>query len=231
MSDSLWPHELQHAMLPFPSLSPGVCSNSCPLSRWCHPTISSSVIPFSSCPQPLPASGSFPMSWLFASGSFDTLHQIIEESASASALPMNIQGWFPLGLIGEGNGNPLWYSCLENPTDKGAFWATVHGVTKSRTWLRDVTHAHTCCPKSFIQHHSSKASILWGSAFIMVQLSHLYLTPGKTIALTIWSFIRKLMSLLFNMLFSFVMAFLPRSKQLYFCDCTHHLQWFWSPRK
>ena len=148
MSDSLWPHELQHAMPPFPSLSPGVCSNSCPLSRWCHPTISSSVIPFSSCPQPLPASGSFPMTWLFASGSFDTLHQIIEESASASALPMNIQGWFPLGLIGEGNGNPLWYSCLENPTDKGAFWATVHGVTES-----DMTERHNTCtyllPKEF----------------------------------------------------------------------------------
>ena len=70
-----------------------VCSNSCPLSRWCHPTTSSSVIPFSSCPQPFPASASFPISWLFAS-----CGQSIEASASASGLPMNIQDWFPLGL-------------------------------------------------------------------------------------------------------------------------------------
>ena len=76
-----------------PSLSPGVCSNSCPLSQWYHPTISSSVIPFSSCLQSFPASGSFPMSQLITSGG-----QSIEASASASVLPMNIQGWFPLGL-------------------------------------------------------------------------------------------------------------------------------------
>ena len=92
MSDSLWPHGLQHARLPYPSLSPGVHSNSCPLSWWCHPTISSSIIAFSS-PQSYPASGSFPVSWLFTSGG-----QSIRASASASVLPMNIQGWFPLGL-------------------------------------------------------------------------------------------------------------------------------------
>ena len=146
MSESLPPHGLQHAKLLCPSLSPRDCSNSCPLSGWCHPTISSSVIPFSSCLQSFPASRSFPKSWLFASGG-----QNIE--ASASVLPMNIQGWFPLGLaglisllskelsrvfssattrkhqffwclslfIGEGNGNPLQYSCLENPMDGGAW--------------------------------------------------------------------------------------------------------------
>ena len=92
-SNSLQPHGLQHARLPCPSLSPRVCSNSCPLSWWCHPTTSSSVIPFSSCPQPFPASASFPISWLFAS-----CGQSIEASASASGLPMNIQDWFPLGL-------------------------------------------------------------------------------------------------------------------------------------
>ena len=91
MSDSLQPHGLQHARLPCPSLTPGACSNSCPSSRWCHPTISSSVIPFSSCLQSFTASGSFPMSRLFAWGS-----QSI--GASASVLPMNIQDWFPLGL-------------------------------------------------------------------------------------------------------------------------------------
>ena len=93
MSDSLQPHELQHARLPCPSPSPRVCSNSCPLSQWCHPTISSSVAPFSSCPQSFPASGSFPVSWLFASGG-----QSIGASVSAWVLP--IQGWFPLRLTG-----------------------------------------------------------------------------------------------------------------------------------
>ena len=89
---TLQPRELQHTRLPCPSLPPGICSNTRPLSRWCHPTISSSVAPFSSCPQSFPASGSFPVSWLFASGG-----QSI--GASASVLPMNSQGWFPLGLI------------------------------------------------------------------------------------------------------------------------------------
>ena len=94
MSNSLWPHGLQHAKLPCPSLSPGVCPNACPLCRWCHPTVLSSVIPFSSCLQSFPASGSFPMSQFFTSGG-----QSIGVSASASVFPMNIQGWFPLGLI------------------------------------------------------------------------------------------------------------------------------------
>ena len=89
-SDSLQPHRLQHARLPCPSPSPGVCSSSCPLSQWRYPTISSSVARFSSYLQPFPASGSFPMSRPFASGG-----QSI--GASVSVLPMNIQGWFPLG--------------------------------------------------------------------------------------------------------------------------------------
>ena len=93
VSDSLQPHGLQDTRLLCPSLSPGVCSNSCPLSRWCHPTISSSVIPFSSRLQSFPASGSFSMSWLFPSGGLS-----IGASASALILPENIQGWFPLGL-------------------------------------------------------------------------------------------------------------------------------------
>ena len=93
MSDSLPPRGLQHTRLPCPSPSPGVCLNSCPFSQWGHPTISSSVIPFSSCPPSFPASGSFPMSQLFASSD-----QSIE--ALASIFPINIQDWFPLGLIG-----------------------------------------------------------------------------------------------------------------------------------
>ena len=95
MSDSLQPQGLQHARLPCPSPTPRACSNSCPLSWWCHPTISSSVILFSSCLPSFPASGSFPNSQFFESGG-----QSIGASASASVLPMNIQDWFPLGWTG-----------------------------------------------------------------------------------------------------------------------------------
>ena len=93
MSKSLWPHGLQHPRPLCPSLSPRVWPNSCPLNQWCHPTISSSVVPFSWCPQYFQASGSFPGGQLFASGG-----QNIEASASVAVLPMNIQRWFPLGL-------------------------------------------------------------------------------------------------------------------------------------
>ena len=127
----------QHIRLPCPSLSPKVCSNSCPLSQWCYPTISSSVTSFSSCPQSFPASGSFPVNQFFASGS-----QRIGTSASASILSMDIQGWFPLGL-----------TCLISLQSKGF--------------------------SSLLQHHNSKASILWCSAIFMVQLSHPCMTTGK----------------------------------------------------
>ena len=146
MSDSLWLHEPQHTRPPCPSPTPRVHPNTCPLSQWCHLTISSSVVPFS-CPQSFQASGSFQMSVFFASGG-----QSIGVSASTLVLPMNIQDWFPLGWTGwislqskrlsivfsnttvqkhqffgaqpsfrEGNGNPHQYSCLENPTDRGAW--------------------------------------------------------------------------------------------------------------
>ena len=95
VSDSLRPHELHHSRTLCPSPTPGVNPNPCPLCRWCHPTISSSVVPFSSCPQSFPASGSFPMSQLFASGG-----QNIGVSASTSVLPLNTQGWSPLGWTG-----------------------------------------------------------------------------------------------------------------------------------
>ena len=95
VSDSLWPHEPQHARPPCPSLTPRLYSNSCPSSQWCHPAISSSVVPFSSCPQSLPASGSFPMSQLFAWGG-----QSIGVSASASVFPMNTQDWSLIGWTG-----------------------------------------------------------------------------------------------------------------------------------
>ena len=168
MSNSLQLHGLQHARLPCPSPSPGACS--CPLSQWCHPTILSSVIPFSSCLQSFPTSGSFLMSWLFTSDD-----QSIRVSASAWVFPMNIQVWFPLGFTG-----------LIFLQSKRLF-------------------------KSFLQHHSSKASVLRRSAFFMAQLSHPYMTTGKTIALTRWIFVDKVMSLLFNMLSRLVITFLPRS--------------------
>ena len=172
MSDSLWPYGLQHTRFPCPSSTPRACSNSCPSSRWCHPTISSSVIPFS-CLQSFPASGSFPMSQFFASGGHN-----IDTSVSASVLPMNIQDWFALGLT-------------------GLISFAVQGTLKK-----------------LLQCHSSKASVLQHSAFFMVQLSHPYMTTGKTIALTRRTFVGKVMSLLFNMLSRFVIAFLPRSKRL-----------------
>ena len=139
MSDSLQPHGPQHVRLPCKSPTLGVYSNTCPLSQWCHPTISSSVIPFSSRLQSLPASGSFPMSKFFPSGG-----QSVRVPASASVLPMKIQDWFPLGWT-------VWISLQS---------------------------------KSLLQHHSSKASVLRHSAFSRVQLSHPYLTTGKTIAFT-----------------------------------------------
>ena len=95
MPDSLRPHESQHTRPPCPSPTPGVYPNPCPSSQWCHPAISSSVVPFSSCPQYSPASGSFPMSQLFTSSG-----QSIGASASASVLPVNTQGWLPLGWTG-----------------------------------------------------------------------------------------------------------------------------------
>ena len=95
VSDSLWPHGLPHARLPCPLPTPRVCSSTCPLSSWCLPTISSSVVPFTFCLQSFPASGSFPVSQFFTSGG-----QSIRASASTSVLPMNIQDWFILGLTG-----------------------------------------------------------------------------------------------------------------------------------
>ena len=160
MSDSLQPHGLQHTRLACPSPTLRVCSKSCPSSQWCYPTISSSVVPFSSCLQSLPASGSFPMSQFFALGG-----QSIGVSASASVFPMNIQDWFPLGLPG-----------LISLLSRGL---------------------------SRVFSSTTKVSVLWHSAFFIVQYSHPYMTTGKPIALTRQTFVCKVMSLLFNMLSRF----------------------------
>ena len=174
VSNSLWPHGLQHARLPSPSPTPGTWLNSCPLSWWCHPTISSSVIPFSFCLQSFPAPGSFPMSQFFASGG-----QRIGASALASVLPKYIQDWFLLGLIG-----------LISLKSKG---------------LSEVFSNTTVQKHQFFDAQLS----LWSSSYI-----HPYMTTGKTIALTRWIFVGKVMSLLFNMLSMLVITFLPRSKHL-----------------
>ena len=108
MSNSSWPHESQHARPPCPSPTPGVYSNSYPLSQWCHPIISSSVVPFSSCSQSFPESGSFLMSQLFSSGG-----QSIGVSASTSVLPMNTQDWSPLGWTG-------WISCCPRDSQESS---------------------------------------------------------------------------------------------------------------
>ena len=138
---------------PCPSPTPGACSNSCPLARWCHPTIPSSVVPFSSCLQSFPASRSFPMSQFFASGG---------QSWSFGISPSNEYS----GLI---------FFRMD--------WLDLLAVQETLT--------------SLLQNHSLKASVLHHSTVFMVQLSHPYMTTGKTIALTIWTFIGKVMSLLF----------------------------------
>ena len=117
VSDSLQPHGLQHAGLPCPSASPGACSNSCPLSQWCHQNISSSVVSFSSCLQSFPASGSFPMSQLFISGGQRWLFISDGASASASVLPMNTQDWSPLGWTG--------WICLQSKGPSRVFSNTI----------------------------------------------------------------------------------------------------------
>ena len=133
VSNSLQPHGLQHARLPCPSPTPGACSNSCPLSQWCHPTISSSVIPFPSCLQSCPESGSFLMSQLFASGG-----QSIGASASASVLPMNIQEWFLLGWTG-------WISLQSKGLSRVFSNTTVqkHQFSGAQLSLWSSSHIHT----------------------------------------------------------------------------------------
>ena len=173
VSNSLWPHGLQHARPSCPSPTPGVYSNFCPLRWWCHPTISSSVVPISSHPQSFPASGSFQMIQLFTSGGQSV------KSFSFTISPSNeYSGLIPFRMD--------WLDLL-----------SVQGTLKN-----------------LLQNHSSKASILWRSAFFIVWFSHPSMTTGKTIALTIRTFVSKVMSLLFNMLSRLVITFLPRSKHL-----------------
>ena len=133
VSDSLWPHGLEHCRPPCPSPAHGVYSNPCPLSQWCHPTISSSVVPFSSCPQSLPASGYFPISQLFTWGG-----QSIGVSALASVLPMNTQDWSPLGWTG-------WISLQSKGLSRVFFNTTVqrHQFFSVQLSSQSNSHIHT----------------------------------------------------------------------------------------
>ena len=172
-SDSLRPHGLQPARPPCPLPTPGAYPNSCPLSQWCHPTISCSVLPFSSCLQSLPASRSFSKEWVLRIRwpkywSFSFKFSLSDEHSGLVSFRMN---WLDLLAV---------QSTLKSP----------------------------------LKHHSSKASILWRSTFLIVQLRRPYMTPGKAIALTRWNLAGKVMSLLFNMLSRLFIAFLPRSKHL-----------------
>ena len=157
MSDSLWSHGLQHARLPCPSPSPAVCSNSCPLSRWCHLTISSSATLFSFCLQSFPVSGSSPMSRLFTS------------CGQSTGISFN----FSISLSNEYFRRRL--------------------ISFRIDWFDLLAVQETL--KSIHQPHGSKESILQHSAFYTVQLSHPYMTSRKTIALTIHTFVVKVMSI------------------------------------
>ena len=173
VSDSLWPHGLQLARPPCPSPTPGIYSNSCPLSLWCHPTISSSVIPFSSWPSILPS---------------------IRVFSNESALRIRWPKYWSFSFnISPSNEHPGLISFRMDWIDLLAVQGTL---------------------KSLLQHHSWRASILQRSAFFTVQLSHPYMTTGKTIALSRRTFVGKVMSLLFNMLSRLVIIFLQRSKRL-----------------
>ena len=173
VSDSLQPHELQQARPPCPSTTARVYLNSYPLSRCCHPTNSSSVVPFSSHLQSFPASGSFS-----------------NDSVLCIKWPKYWSFTFSISLSSENSGL----------------------ISFRVEWL-DLFAAQGTL-KRFLQHHSAKASIIWHSAFFKVQLSHPFMTPGKTIALTRQTFVDKVMSLLFSMLSRLVITFLPRSKHL-----------------
>ena len=163
MSDSSWSHEPQHPRPPCPSPTAGVHPNPCPLSWWCHPTILSSVVPFSSRLQSFPASGSFPMSQLF-----ESVAQSIGVSASTSVFPMNIQDWSPLGWTG---------------------WISLQSKGPSRVFSNTTVQKHQ----------------FFGTQLFLYSNSQPFMTTGKTTALTRWTFVGKVMSLLFNMLSSLFM--------------------------
>ena len=189
VSNFLRPHQPQHARPPCPLPTTGVQLNPCPLSQWCHPTISSSVVPFSSCPH------------------FPRIRVFLNKSALHIRWP---KYWSFSFNISPSNEHPGLISFRKDWLDLLAVQGTL---------------------KSLLQHHSSKATILKLSAFFIVQLSHPYMTTGKTIALTRRIFVGKVMSLLLNVLSRLVITFLPRSKHLLISCLQSPSAVIWSPQK
>ena len=185
MSNSLWSHGLQHSRLPCPSPLPGVCLNLCPLSQWCHPTISTFSPPSPPAFNVSQHQGLF--QWVCSSHNVARIF-----GASASVLSMNIWCWFSLDWL-------VWSTCF--PRDSLS---------------------------SLLQHHSLKSSILWQSAFFMVQLSHPYMTTGNNIPLTRMDLSQK--GDVSNWL-GLAGLFLQRADVFYFHGYSHHPQWFQRPRK
>ena len=189
MSYSLQYHEPQHTRPPCPSPTPRVHPNPCPLSWWCHPTISSSVIPFSSCPQSFPALGSFPVSQLFASGG-----QVLEFQLQHQSF----QRTFRIDFLYDGVvGSPCRPKDSQEPSPTPQF-KSINSLVLTFLYSPTLTPIH-----DYWRNHR----LDWQT------------------------FVGKVMSVLFNMLSSLVIIFLPRSKCLLFQGCGHHSQWFWSPRK
>ena len=182
VSNSLRPHGPQNARPPCPLPIPGVYSNSCPLTRWCHPTTLSIFY------RPL----------LLPPSIFPSIRVFSNEAVLCIKWPKFCSFTFSISPSNEYSGP----------------------ISFRMDWLDLLTFQGTL--KSLLQHHNSKASILQHSAFFIVQLSHSYMTTGKTIALTRWNFVGKVMSWLFNML---------SRLSITFHGCSHHLQWFWNPKR
>ena len=189
--NSLWPHGLQLARLPYPLPSSGACSNSCPLRQWCHPIILFHVIPF----------------FLLLPSIFPSIRVFSNELVLHIRWPKYWSFSFSVSASSE-------YSGL---------------ISLRIDWFDHLAVQGTL--KSLLQHHSSKASVLQCSAFFMVQLSHPYMITGKTIALTRWTFVGKVMSLLFSMLSRLAIAFLPRSKYLLISWLQSPSAVIWGPKR
>ena len=190
MSDSLWPHGLQHASLPCSLLSPGICSNTCPLSRWCHPTISFSVTPI-----------------LFLPSVSPSIRVFSQELALYIRWPEYCS-----------------FSLSNSPSNEYS------GLISFRIDWFDLFAVQGTL-KSLLQHHSSKASVFQPSAFLIVQLSYPYMTTGKTVALTRWTFVSEVIPLLLIHFLGWSYLFLPKNKCLLISWLQSPSSVLWSPRK
>ena len=250
MSNSLWPNELQHIRLPCPWLSPRVFPSLCPLSRWCFPTISSSAALFSFCPQSFLESRFFPVSQLFISGGQST-------RASTSVLPMNIQGWFPsvLTCLISFLSKELSRVFSSTTIQKHQFFSAQPSFPGGSTGKESTCNAGELglipglgrSPGEGNGYPLQYSGLENSQSMGLQRVRHDWATfksfdllygPTLTSIYDFWknhsfiqTFVGKVMSLYFNMLCRFVIAFLPRSRCLLIHGCSHHPQWFWSPRR